>query len=359
MPRLPTEVVANIRKSREAAVLAVETYNRPATAFRSAGYIVLMIVAWTALFHAIFLRKRFKPYYRKKGSSRRYERVEGEYKTWELNECLRQFYKDQSPAPRKNLEFFISLRNKIEHRFLPELDVDIFGECQAMLTNFEELLALEFGTKQALVGGLPYALQFSKTLAPTQVTAMRGAAKQQLQSVRKFVADFRSALSDDVQSDAAYSFRVFLVPKVGIHAKSSDLAVEFVKYDPNKPEEMKQYEKVIALIKPKQVSVANLGGLKAGQVVQQVAAQLGRKFTMNSHARCWKHFNTRPSRNSATPEACDNRYCYYDIVHKDYVYTSAWVDFLVDKLSDAAAYAIVVSGVTPTPAAVAAAVGGP
>jgi hypothetical protein len=359
VPRLPAEVVANVNKAREAAVLAVEIYNRPATTFRSAGYIVLMIVAWTALFHAIFLRRRIKPYYRKKGVTRRYERVEGDYKTWELSECLRQYYKDQSTAPRKNLEFFISLRNKIEHRFLPELDVEIFGESQAMLMNFEELLSAEFGSKHTLVGGLPYALQFSKTLAPTQLTAMRGAARQQLQSVRKFVASFRSSLSEDVQSNASYSFKVFLVPKVGAHAKSSDLAVEFVKYDPSKPDEMKQYERVIALIKPKQVSVANLGGLKASQVVQQVSTRLGRKFTLNSHAKCWKHFNTRPTGNSLTPEACDNRYCYFDVLHKDYVYTSAWVDFLVEKLRDAATYAVVVGGVTPTPAALAAVAGNP
>jgi hypothetical protein len=310
-----------------------------------------MVVAWTALFHAIFLRKRMKPYYRKKGSTRRYERVDGEYKTWELSECAQQFYKDQNPALRKNLEFFIGLRNKIEHRFLPELDIEIFGECQAMLMNFETLLAAEFGTKQALVGGLPYALQFSKTLAPTQLVAMRGAAKQHLQSVRKFVTSFKSSLSEDIQSDASYSFKVFLVPKVGVHAKSSDLAVEFVKYDPNKPEEMRQYDKVVALIKPKQVSVANLGALKASQVVQQVSAQLGHKFSLNSHARCWRHFNTRPARGSLTPEACDNRYCYYDVLHKDYIYTPAWVEFLIEKLADAPTYAMVVGGTTPLVAA--------
>ncbi len=227
-----------------------------------------------------------------------------------------------------NLEFFIGLRNKIEHRFLPELDIEIFGECQAMLMNFETLLSAEFGTKQALVGGL---------------------------SVRKFVTSFKSSLSEDIQSDGSYSFKVFLVPKVGVHAKSSDLAVEFVKYDPSKPEEMKQYERVVALIKPKQVSIANLGCLKAGQVVKQVSAQLGRKFTLNSHMRCWKHFNTRPARGGPAPEACDNRYCYYDGVHQDYVYTSAWVSFLLEKLADAPTYAMVVGSAAPPVAAVAAA----
>jgi len=126
-------------------------------------------------------------------------------------ECIRQFYKDQNPAQRKNLEFFVGLRNKIEHRFLPELDIEIFGECQALLLNFEAALASEFGDKQALVSGLPYALQFSRTMMPVQQKAVRGAARQHLQTVRKFVSDFRSSLSDDVQSDESFSFKVFLI----------------------------------------------------------------------------------------------------------------------------------------------------
>ncbi len=349
MPRLPAEVSANVQKAREAGLLAVEIYNRPATLFRSAGFIVLMVVAWTALLHAIFLKRKMKPFYRKRGS-KRFERVNGDYKTWELAECLRQYYKDQNPPARMNLEFFIGLRNKIEHRFLPELDIEIFGECQAMLINFESMLGNEFGDKQALIAGLPYALQFSKTMVPMQQRAMRGAAKQHLQSVRKFVSEFRSALSDEVQSNESYSFKVFLIPKVGLHAKSSDVAIEFVRYDPNRPEEMKQFERVVALIKPKQVSVANLGGLKASEVVRQVAPRLERKFTLNSHVMCWKHFNTRPSSGSPTPEACDNRYCYYDVLHKDYVYTPGWVEFLVQKLGDPATYGLVIQRI-PQPAA--------
>lgn len=349
MPKLAADVTANIHKAREAALLAVETYNRPATAFRSASYIVLMVIAWTALFHAIFLRKGTKPYYRKKGS-KRFERVNGDCKTWELAECLRQFYKDHNPPTRKNLEFFVGLRNKIEHRFLPQLDPELFGESQALLMNFEAVLCDQFGEKYALASALPFALQFSKGSNLEQQKAMRGGAKKYLQSVRKFVEKFRSTLSEEVLSDQAYSFKVFLIPKVGTHAKSSDVAVEFVRYDPSKPEEMKQYERLVALIKPKQISVANLGGLKAGEVVSQVAARLGKKFTMHSHMRCWKHYNTRPARKSATPEACDNRYCYYDAVHKDYIYSPAWVDFLVEKLGDQATYDLVLRGIAPAAA---------
>ena len=126
MPRkLPIETEANLRKAREAALLAVETYNRPGTAFRSAGYVVLMVIAWTALFHAIFGKKRIKPYYRQKMHPTRFERVDGDFKHWELSECVQQSFKDQNSAVRKNLEFFIKLRNKIEHRFAPAVPVAV------------------------------------------------------------------------------------------------------------------------------------------------------------------------------------------------------------------------------------------
>jgi hypothetical protein len=37
MPRLPVEVVANVKKAREAAILAVEIYNRPPKAYNAAA----------------------------------------------------------------------------------------------------------------------------------------------------------------------------------------------------------------------------------------------------------------------------------------------------------------------------------
>jgi hypothetical protein len=103
-------------------------------------------------------------------------------------------------------------------RFLPELDPDIFGECQAMLINFETMLSEEFGAKQAVGADFPFALQFSRITQPEQQRAMRTATRAQLKSVREFVEKFRSSLSDNVSSDQAYSYKVFLIPKVGTHA---------------------------------------------------------------------------------------------------------------------------------------------
>lgn len=164
MKGLPLEVKALLSKARESAVLAVETYNRPSASFRSGAYIVLMVIAWTSLFHALFLRRNMKPYYRMP-NSKCFQTIDGDYRRWKLAECLRQYFKADHPAARKNLEFFVGLRNKIEHRSMPELDTEIFGECQAMLMNFESLISSEFGDRCAINGGLSIVLQFSRTAA--------------------------------------------------------------------------------------------------------------------------------------------------------------------------------------------------
>lgn len=49
---LPSAVRDNIEKCRSAAIAAVDVYNRPGPRFR----IVLTIIAWTALFHAMFYK---------------------------------------------------------------------------------------------------------------------------------------------------------------------------------------------------------------------------------------------------------------------------------------------------------------
>lgn len=57
MPRgLPKAVKKCLEKSRDSALLAVETYNKPAVKFKSGGYIVLMVISWTSLFHAVFFK---------------------------------------------------------------------------------------------------------------------------------------------------------------------------------------------------------------------------------------------------------------------------------------------------------------
>jgi len=58
------------------------------------------------------------------------------------------------------------------------------------------------------------------------------------------------------------------------------------------------------------------------------------KFNTATHTRCWQEYEVRPPKNSPHPKLTKPEYCVYDGPHKDYLYTEAWVDFLVQKMQD-------------------------
>lgn len=350
MPKgLPRIARDHLQKARAAALAAVEAYNKPGSHFRTAHFIVMMTLGWTALFHATFFKNGRRPWYRKKtaGKGVRYVKVDGEPKHWELSECLKEYWADKNPSERANLQFLVGLRHKIEHRHLPELDATLYGECQAALMNFDDLMTREFGARYSLNESLAFSLQFSKSI-PTQKAA---ALRRHLASVGKdvlgFINEFRNGLPDEVVNDPKYSFRVYLVPKVTTKPTSADVAVEFVPYDPKVPAQVEELQRLTALIKERQVPVANLGFLKASQVVAQVRGRLGAPFNLSNHVNAWQQYEVRPGGRSDKPEKTRSKYCVYDTVHKDYVYTQEWVDLLCKELTDSAKYEAVTGRALP------------
>lgn len=336
MPRGVSRSKQLVGKARHAALEAVAAYNNPLSPFKSGTYVVLIHVAWTALFHALFWKRKVKPWYRKAGSVQ-FEHIDDRPKTWDLSECVRQHWGGHDDAVSQNLRFFIDIRNFIEHADAPEIDLDIFGECQALLLNFEALLVKEFGERFSLNTTLAFSLQFSKMREPKAQEAMRSLlAKPAHADIKAFIERFRSSLSPDILGDMAYSYKVFLLPMVGSHRSRDSLAVEFVHYDPEKPEE---YDKAVSLIKRKLIAVINPGKLKPSHVVARVAPAIGPKvFNMDTHTRAWKYWNVRPPAGSPNPADCDTKYCQFDEPHRDHLYTDEWVDFLVKELADDATY---------------------
>ena len=341
MPRgLPQPVKENLSKSRDAALAAVEIYNKPAIDFRAGNYIVLMAIAWTAVFHAIFYRRGTKPWYELEstGKRKRYKRIDGDVAHWELAECIRQYFVTSNPPERKNLEFILGLRNKLEHRSMPYLDPTLFGECQAMLMNFDDLLVKEFGAKYGLADKLALAIQFSRTSPKAQQEAQKKLARSASTKILDYISQFRMGLPTEVLNSPQFRFSVYLVPKIANHEKSADVAMEFIHYDATKPDEMEQLEKVVGMIREKQIPVANVDMVKAGDVVKEVNRQLPFQFKMHHHTKAWQHYGVRPNKNSAAPEKTRADFCVFDKAHGDYVYTKAWVRFLLQKLSDAAEF---------------------
>jgi hypothetical protein len=336
MPRcLPRTVRDQLEKAQSAALAAVEAYNKPGPRFRTAHFVILMILAWAALFHAIFYRQGEKPWYRKRRMRRaiRYERVDGEPKHWELAECLKQYYQSDNPPERENLRFLLGLRNKIEHRHLPQLDPALYGECQAALMNFEDLLVNQFGPQYALNESLAVSLQFSRAIPDAKAAAVRKLAASQAKGVVDYIEKFRGGLPADVLESTKYSFSVYLIPKIANRRSAADIAVEFVHYDSANTEEAENLRKIIAMIREKQVPVANVNFMRPGQVVEAVQECLNFPFKMHHHTRAWKYYEIRPNSGSPKPEKTQSEYCVYDKAHRDYLYTPAWVTFLVRELS--------------------------
>jgi len=357
MPRgLPHIVREHIEKCRASALAAVESYNRPGRRFRTAQFVILIVISWTALFHAIFYRKGRRPWYRKQsaGGHGRYVRIDGEPKHWELGECLKQHFGDKQPPERRNLDFLIGLRNKIEHRHLPDLDPALYGECQAALLNLESMLAEQFGQQYALAEQLAVALQFSQILPEEKLKATKALVSSSAKTVKEYVERFRGGLPGNVLNSMKYSFSVFLVPKVANRAAAADVAVQFVKVDEASPEELDRLDKLNVLIREKHIPIANLGLFKPGEVVAKLGDRIPHHVNMNLHTLAWRHYKVRPASGDPHPERTIPEYCLYDETHEDYVYTQAWIDKLARELADIAQYNLV-AGRQPEPGAAAAA----
>ena len=344
-PELSAECEERIIKAREAALAAVQHYNNPTATFRSGTYLILMIVAFTALFHAVFERDSI-PYFRVDSAGNRHK-VGKDYALWDALEAAHYYATNyvQNYASRlvphfltameSNLKFLLPIRHIFEHRHMPPLDATLAAHCQALLFNFETILSNEFTTFYAINTSLTIALQLSTERNANTLSSLRRLHSDNYKELSKYINDFHTNLTDEIIANPAFAFRVWLVPKTAKEARKSDMSIEYVKLDPNNPNQMEALENAIIAIKQSIRSVSNTNLLKPNEVSEKITIATGRKFTAATHhSRAWKHFKIRPERNSAEPDKTITDFCIYDQAHKDYLYTPAWVNYLIKKLEN-------------------------
>jgi hypothetical protein len=121
------------------------------------------------------------------------------------------------------------------------------------------------------------------------------------------------------------------------------MTIEFVRPDPANASEFEKLESNIALIKDRQVPVVNADLLTPKQVVDSVAASLGKPFTMHHHTCAWQRYKVRPPGNDPKRYSeCKSEHCVPDARHRDYGYKPAWVAFLLKKLASDDEYSALV-----------------
>lgn len=329
-----------LEASMDSALLAVEVYNKPRTTFRSEGYIILMIIAWTRLLQAIFnhtIGDRY--YYKKKGV---YEKIDGEKKAWDLDKCIKEYLRNDiepelNTSVIKNIDFFIKIRNKIEHRYIDkqEIDIMIFGECQALLYNYENLLISYFGPKYVINESLVYSLQFSQLRKQSQTKSNKEILSKDIVNVSEYINKYRSTLTEEVYNSQEYSIKLLQVPKIS-NTNRNDLSIEFVNFDQLSEEDQNLYERLSVLIKDRKIvhEGVNIGRMLPGEVIKEVNEKTnGIKINHFNHKCLYIIFKIRPTSNSDDPFDTNTEYCHYDEIHNDYLYNNKWVEFIIDLLN--------------------------
>lgn len=319
------------------AVLAVDLYNQPRQSRRLEGFLVHMHLAWLYLLHAEF--KKSGVDYRYRLPNGRFDRIDGEPKTWDLSRCVQERWAASTPV-RTNLELTITLRNKVEHRFHEATTLVTTGYAQALLLNFEEELTSFFGDDVSLgeILRFPIFIGSITALGQAQIQHLRD---QLPKDTRDFLASFEAELDPSIRNDQRYEFRINLVPKLG--AKSAaDSSLSFIREDELSDADKKALASLgksgKVIIREQSRSVASAGLIKPMKAAGQIEARIPYEFKTHHVVRAWQSLKCRPPHGDAHPERTIEKYCVYDEPHKDYLYTEAFVSKVIREVNTEAKF---------------------
>jgi len=146
---------------------------------------------------------------------------------------------------------------------------------------------------------------------------------------RDFIARFEADLDPSITQDQRYEFRITLVPKLGPKGEA-DTALTFVRESELTPEEKRTLEGLgksgRVVVREQTWPVASAGLVKPAIAAKKIEEKVPFKIGVHHVVRAWKKLGCRPPHGSAHPERTDEKYCVYDEPHKDYLFTSVFVD---------------------------------
>lgn len=332
----PRRYTYQLRASKSEARLAVDLHNRVGTERQLEAFIVHMSLAWLKLLQAFYEKDgRKKQTFKLDKNGHRQRTAEGDWLMKPLQALLEESYSPTDPV-RVNVEFFLGLRHKIEHRHDRDVAVLVAGKTQAIVLNYERELVRMFGENEGLADELRFPV-FVSSVTEDGLAAVKEVRARAPRSVLDYIQDFDAALDPEVSADHAYEFRVVLIPQTGPKSEA-DVAMTFVRLEELEEAQRETVETALTVIREKQVPVANLGQLLPKAIVPRVEASLDSRFTTADHTRCWKHYRVRPESGAPHPERTKPEFCRWDHVFKRYTYTEAWVAYLERKLADKTEY---------------------
>ncbi|ONF74509.1 hypothetical protein AVR91_0203720 [Amycolatopsis keratiniphila subsp. keratiniphila] len=320
-----------LMEARRQACVAIDFYNRSGDKRSYLDFVVHMHLAWQNLLHADFSRRGVNIYYRD-ARGRYVKGKDGQRRSWELQHCLKEEFGDSDPV-RANVEFFIGLRNKIEHRFEAALLVATAAHVHALVINFDAELVGRFGHEHSLADELRFPV-FVQSFTPAGMAEQRKLRRGISAAARTYITNFEGALDQSVRDDERFVYRIQLSPMKG-STSEADLAVTFVR-----EEELTEADLVrirgeaktgTVVIAEKLRDVALMDELLPAQATLAIAAQLPFKFNQSHFTTLRKQHGVRPE-NGEPPEKTERKYCIYSAPHRNYLYTPAYIRKCVSEL---------------------------
>ncbi|MCJ7743255.1 MAG: DUF3644 domain-containing protein [Dehalococcoidales bacterium] len=303
-----------IRSSSEAALAAIQIYNNPLITFKTENFIVLMIIAWTYLLHAYYRANRIEYRYYKMGKKRRiFERLDRQYKYWELSRCLKEEACPLDRDTKNNLQFLVGLRNQVEHSRAAELDTYLSGRYQACALNYNHYLKMFFGNKYAIDKYLIYSIQFAE-ISSQQAKVFAESEARIPPSIRSYITQFDEALTDEEINSDRYSYRVLFVKKLTGKRGQADRVSEFIDPESDLAKNIsKEYWVQKEVEKPKYIP---------SQIIN-IAREAGfTSFGMHQHTQLWKNEDAKnPAKGYGVM-----------VANKQWYWHQRWVDFALERL---------------------------
>ncbi|MCX6953058.1 MAG: DUF3644 domain-containing protein [Verrucomicrobia bacterium] len=274
----------------------------------------------------------------------RYKYINGERMSQPLEWFVREEFSSPQSAVRANIEFFIRLRNKIEHRHTGSdeaLLTIVSGECHSMLLNYEEFITSFGGSENSLGKNLHFPVFIGGFTDQGKQDLLR-MTKSLPADLRTFLTEYDAGLDDTVSRDPRYCMRLTIILESG--NRKGDLSLQFVNDKDLTDEQRIVAEEIAAnkgyvITKHRTVPVSNANNLKPRQVARAVEAEIPFVFNSNTLASVWRKQGWRPVRGSASPEITRSEFCVYDMPHNDYTYTPAAVKWLIKRCGTADGFA--------------------
>ncbi|MFR9800624.1 DUF3644 domain-containing protein [Streptomyces sp. MS06] len=324
-----------LQESRRQACIAIDFYNRPGDKGSYLDFVVHMHIAWQNLLHADFEKQGIDFTYKGK-DGRPLKTKDGDTKTWELLRCAEEAYSETDPV-RKNIEFFVGIRNKIEHRFQKSLIVATGARAHALVINYEAELTARFGDDSSLSSELRFPL-FVQSLTPEGVDEQLKLRKKLPAKVKTYITRFEADLTDSVKESERYEYRVLLTPLKGPKSEA-DLAVTFLRADSLTDEERQDLTNRsrtgTVIVTEKQRDIYLKDALTPSRARAEIAARLPYVFQQYHFTQMWQKHGVRPPTTDPSKERTDGRYCLYNAAHDNYVFTQAYVERCVKEIDTA------------------------